>query len=297
MKKLIGVDIGGTKVAVGLIDPKGAVLEELIVSSDGTNRERMFEIVVAAIHTLLQKVGLTEQEIALGVGVPGIVDSKNGMAIFQNNLNWANFPIRERLQVAFPQVNTIKIDNDVVHAGFAEWQASGLTKEESLVFLTISTGIASPIFEGGVPIRGRGLAGEIGLVPVRTANGTKTERLEFVASGSALEAKAQTRYADATMTTARLFERYLQKEERAIELIDDFLDSLTHGIYLITSLINPTQIVLGGSVLMRNPYLLPLLKERLLKEMLPVQQESVAALVLSQHENNASLVGAGLSVL
>ncbi|MFC7055502.1 ROK family protein [Enterococcus alcedinis] len=245
----------------------------------------------------MKKVGLAEEEIALGVGVPGIVDSKNGIAIFQNNLDWENFPIRDRLQAAFPKVDMIKIDNDVVHAGFAEWRASGLTKEDSLVFLTISTGIASPIFEGGVPIRGRGLAGEVGLVPVRTANGTKTERLEFVASGSALEAKAQARYVDATMTSARLFEQYLQNEARAVELIDDFLDSLTHGVYIITSLINPTQIVLGGSVLMRNPYLLPLLKERLLNEMLPVQQESVAALVLSQYENNASLVGAGLSVV
>ncbi|HIZ52896.1 hypothetical protein ACWOEJ_01760 [Enterococcus eurekensis] len=52
MKKLIGVDIGGTKVAVGLISPNGEVLEELIVPSDGTNREKMFEIVVAAIQSL-----------------------------------------------------------------------------------------------------------------------------------------------------------------------------------------------------------------------------------------------------
>lgn len=143
MKKLIGVDIGGTKVAVGLIDLSGAVLEELIVASDGRNREPMFEIVVDAIRSLLKKVGLAEEEIALGVGVPGIVDSKNGIAIFQNNLDWENFPIRDRLQAAFPKVDMIKIDNDVVHAGFAEWRASGLTKEDSLVFLTISTGIAS----------------------------------------------------------------------------------------------------------------------------------------------------------
>ncbi|MFC7055503.1 hypothetical protein ACFQOY_06300 [Enterococcus alcedinis] len=55
MKKLIGVDIGGTKVAVGLIDLSGAVLEELIVASDGRNREPMFEIVVDAIRSLLKK--------------------------------------------------------------------------------------------------------------------------------------------------------------------------------------------------------------------------------------------------
>lgn len=297
MKKLIGVDIGGTKVAVGLISPNGEVLEELIVPSDGTNREKMFEIVVEAIRSLLEKTNLMAEEIALGVGVPGIVDSKNGIAIFQNNLNWENFPIRERLQAAFPEVETIRIDNDVVHAGFAEWKASGLSNEESLVFLTISTGIASPIFEGGVPIRGRGLAGELGLVPVRTQDRTKTERLEFIASGLALQEKARVRYGDATMTTALLFENYEKKEERAVAIIDDFLDSLTHGIYVIVSLINPTQIVLGGSVMMLNPHLLPLLKERLSQEMLPVQQESVASLVLSKYENNASLVGAGLSAL
>lgn len=297
MKKLIGVDIGGTKVAVGVITPEGEVLEELIVPSNGIEREKMFEIVVEAIQTVLNKTNLTESEIALGVGVPGIVDHKNGVAIFQNNLNWANFPLRERLQMAFPEVETINVDNDVVHAGFAEWKASGLTNEDSLVFLTISTGIASPIFEGGVPIRGRGLAGELGLVPVRTEQGTKSERLEFVASGTALQDKARTCYGDPTMTTALLFENYENKEVRAVALIDDFLDSLTHGIYLILSFVNPTQIVLGGSVIMRNPHLLPLLKERLVKEMLPVQQESVESLVLSQHENNASLVGAGLSVL
>ena len=293
MKKRIGIDIGGTKVAFGLLDEKGNLVYESQIPSVTTTSEDMFNTVVTALSKLLADNSLSEAEVVLGVGVPGIVDIINGIAIFQTNLPWDNFPLKDKLKKSFPNISHINIDNDVFQAARAEWDAWQLNVKESMVFLTVSTGVSSPVIIGGNPVKGSGVAGELGLFPVWHSQ--RLLRLEEVASGSAIAKSGQFRYKDTQITTKDVFDRYRQKDQIALEIIDSATYSLAQAIYVISCLIDPTKIILGGSVIMKNSFMLELLKSKLDELAIPVQKHILDALVLSKYDNNAGLIGAALS--
>lgn len=123
MKKAVGIDVGGTKIAAGVISDTGELLERTEVKSDPLDREKMFGRVVEAVEQVLRKSSISIADIeGIGVGVPGKVDCENGIAVFQNNLPWSQFPISVRLQEQFG-IQRITIDNDVYMAAFAEWRA------------------------------------------------------------------------------------------------------------------------------------------------------------------------------
>src|SRR5690625_1368000 len=131
MKYSIGIDIGGTTIGTGIVNQNGDLIQQVIVDSDTTDRERMFDTVVHAVETLLSHSSIPfEQVYSVGAEVTGKIDHKNGIAVFQNNVPWQNFPFVERLQEVFPN-KEIVIDNDVYMAAYAEWKAANLTDERS----------------------------------------------------------------------------------------------------------------------------------------------------------------------
>ena len=84
MKKAIGIDIGGTKIAAGIVTEKGELLKRTEVKSDPSDREKMFTRVVDAIELLLKDSTFSITDVTgIGVGVPGKVDRENGVAVFQ----------------------------------------------------------------------------------------------------------------------------------------------------------------------------------------------------------------------
>ncbi|MGC6770318.1 ROK family protein [Enterococcus sp. LJL51] len=296
MKKAIGIDIGGTKIAAGLVFEDGQVTNEVRIPSNINSREGMYERLCQAIDELLDKSELHEEKISFGIGVPGLVDRKNGIAVFQNNLPWENFPIVARLQERYSNCEHIALDNDVYQAAYAEWGTSGLAADDLLVFLTVSTGISAAIINGGTFLRGKGFAGELGLLPVR--NGQQSlGRLEKLASGPALAEAAREAYNDGTLTTEEVFQRYHRKDPKAVELIQQWSDSLTHGIYALICILDPQKIVFGGSVLQQNPDMLDLLKVKLAKELIEAQKTSLEGLEMTKFENNAGVIGAGLRAI
>lgn len=296
MKYAIGIDIGGTKIASGIVNQNGDLIQQEIVDSDPSNRETMFEKVVLCVERLMNHSSIPINDIyGIGAGVPGKVDAENGIAIFQNNLPWSNFPFFKRVQDHF-KINNITIDNDVYMAAFAEWKAAQLT-DELFVYMTISTGISSSIINGGKFIRGAGFAGEVGLVPIYTPyNQKKMERLEQTASGPALEKHAQQRFGEEAMTAESLFQSYYNENPMAKELVNDITSSLVQGIYMINSLLDPHKIVFGGSVATHNPFLLDMIREKLDKYLIDEQKHILKSLEISQFGNGQGMIGAGLRV-
>ncbi len=184
----LGVDIGGTKIATVIIDQYGKIYKRSEVASDPSDEEKMFEQVIKSIEMVLEgsKIHLKDIE-GMGVGVPGKVDRENGIAIFQNNLPWRDFPIVSRLQDYFSFENIV-IDNDVYMATFAEWKVSNTNKQDTFVYLTISTGISCAIIHKGSFMRGNGFAGELGLCRVLAVPSLiGFENLEKSASGPAIK--------------------------------------------------------------------------------------------------------------
>lgn len=285
MKKAIGIDIGGTKIAAGIISESGELLTRAEVKSDSSGRERMFEQVVKAVELAIDGSQFSDLE-GIGVGVPGKVDHEKGIAVVQNNLPWLQFPILSRLLEQFG-VKSIKIDNDVYMAAFAEWKAAQGGTNETFVYVTISTGIACSIIHHGSFFRGAGFAGELGLIPVLSKNGN--ERLETISAGPGIQKIAG-------VPTKEVFSGFLNGSQEYQFIIDEVTGHLAQGLYSISSLIDPHKMVFGGSVIQNNPFLLELIKEKLKIYQLPEQQHILEQMSISTLAQNNGVIGAGLRV-
>lgn len=285
MKRALGIDIGGTKIAAGIVSESGELLHRVAVESDPANRESMFKQVVIAAEQALEGTSFSDF-IGIGVGVPGKVDRENGIAIFQNNLPWQQFPLTARLQEHFG-IKSITLDNDVYMAAFAEWKTGQGKTNETFVYVTISTGIACSIIHHGDFIRGAGFAGELGLIPVLSNMGN--ERLETISAGPGIQKIAG-------IPTKDVFSGYINGSEEFQSIIGEMANHLAQGLYSISSLLDPHRMVFGGSVIVNNPFLLDLIKEKLKIYQLPEQQHLLDMMNISTLAHNNGVIGAGLRV-
>lgn len=297
MKKAIGIDIGGTKIAAAVITESGELFERAEVKSDPSNRENMFARVVEAVEQVLENSSISLADLAgIGVGLPGKVDCENGIAVYQNNLPWEKFPITARLRERFG-FERITIDNDVYMAAFAEWKAAQVKRSEIFVYVTISTGISCSIIQNGSFFRGAGFAGELGLIPVLSKAGNKgNQQLEKVAAGPAIERLAERQLQMEHITAKEVFAGYTNGEIEYLPIIEEVTDNLAQGLYSISSLIDPHRMVFGGSVIVNNPFLLELIKEKLKIYQLPEQQHLLDQMSISTLAHNNGVVGAGMRV-
>lgn len=284
----IGVDIGGTKVATGIIDRDANVLYRAEVPSFATDRESMFKQVVKSIDMVLKKSDLSIHNIkGMGVGIPGKVDQENGIAVFQNNLPWKNFPVADRLREHF-HLERVSLDNDVYMATFAEWNAQGANQDETFVYLTISTGISCSIIHQGKFMRGAGFAGELGMLPVLSpASSESLVRLEQAASGPGIEKLMN----DKRLKPKDIFERYQKNDPDAQEIVSSMVTSIAHGCYAICCLIDPHKIVFGGGVMNHHPYLIEKIKQEMETFLIPEQRMNM---YVSQFKGDSGVVGAAL---
>ncbi|WP_182200944.1 ROK family protein [Paraliobacillus salinarum] len=295
MKYAIGIDIGGTKIAAGIVNEKGDLIQSEMVESNPSDREKMFEQVINCVHQLLNHCSIPKQEIyGIGVGVPGKVDIENGIAVFQNNLPWTNFPLVERLREALG-IDNIVIDNDVYMAAYAEWAEAKVKDDELFAYITISTGISSSFIKGGKFIRGAGFAGELGLIPTHApGHDQPIERLEKFAAGPALQTKARKAFQDESILPKDIFAKYEDGNATARDLIDDMVTSFAHGIYMINSLLDPHKIVLGGSIATKNPVLLSIIKQKLENHLIEEQKHILNEIYISHLGSDQGMIGAGL---
>lgn len=253
MKYAIGIDIGGTKIAAGIVNEHGDLIQQELVSSDPSSKEAMFQRVVQCVEQLMNHSSIPLQEIyGIGAGIPGKVDREKGIAVFQNNVPWRNFPFVDRLREALG-IERIIVDNDVYMAAFAEWRAANMSDKELFVYLTVSTGISCSIIQGGRYIRGAGFAGELGLIPIDTKKEKEPLiRLENAASGPAIQQKARSIYKNDQMFTKDIFENYIRGDAKAEQLVEEMVLVISKGVYIINCLLDPHTIIFGGSVMAYN---------------------------------------------
>lgn len=290
-KKALGVDIGGTKIAAALIDINGEISHRKEVASDIVSAESMFNVLTEVIDNVLQSADLApEHLVGIGIGLPGKVDSKNGIAVFQNNLPWGNFPVVQRLQTVYGITNIV-IDNDVKVAAFAEYQSAQLESDAIFGYMTISTGIASTIIVDNKILRGAGFSGEIGYLPVQYDN--RKESLEMFAAGPAIQNTGRDLYQDNTLTAADIFSKWEQGEELATQIVEASIQEVAKAIYHTICLLDPAKFVLGGSVAVKNPLYLPELKKHLTKWLYPDQYHILDEISVSTLGSDNGIMGAG----
>jgi glucokinase len=190
MTLTIGVDVGGTKVAAGVVDEDGTLLASTRRFTPSTDTSQTEDVIADAVRELRA----SHEVEAIGLGAAGFVDDERSTVLFAPNLAWRDEPLRDAVQrrLGLPAV----VENDANAAGWAEARFGAGRGERFVVTLTIGTGIGGGIVLDGKLLRGRfGIAAEVGhinVVPDGRPCGCGLEGCwEQYASGRALVREAQ----------------------------------------------------------------------------------------------------------
>ncbi len=264
---LLGIDIGGTKVALGLAETSGALLAR---SQHPAETERgpdaMLERIVAEAKSLLAHA--SGRATAIGISCGGPLDRDRGVVLGPPNLpGWTSVPIVERLAVALGA--PAALDNDANLAALGEQRFGAGRGYDDLLYLTISTGIGGGILQGGRLVHGlAGSAGELGhqtLDPQGPRCGCGNRGcMEALASGTAIAraareaASARPSQATELMTRAGGDPRQLSArivaeaaaggDALALDLWDRAMGWLGIGIANAITILAPQAVILGGGM-------------------------------------------------
>jgi glucokinase len=261
-EQAIGVDIGGTKINIGIMDRSGNVAAELTVPSLAKER-RVVEQVIAGIRNVVKRAedqGMTLNLKGIGVGSAGQIDHASGTVHFANDLmpGYTGTPIRELLEREFSL--PVYVDNDVNVLALAEKRFGSGKHSKHMVCIALGTGVGGALLSDGKLVRGAtGGAGEIGHMTVdfrgpRCICGNMG-CLELYASGTSIERRMNELLkngegADAlTVPDAQaVFARWRKGDPVAAQVIDEAINALSAAIASLIHIVNPDTIVIGGGV-------------------------------------------------
>lgn len=263
MTVTVGVDVGGTKIAAGLVDENGQLIARDRRVSPATDPAKIVQTIGELVRSL---VGSREVE-AVGVCAAGFVDSERATVIFAPNLAWRDEPLKERLQqeLGLPVV----VENDANAAAWGEFNFGAGEDVEDLLMLTIGTGVGGGVvIDGGLLRGGFGIGGEVGhiqMVPggVRCGCGN-LGCLESYGSGSALvrmtrehaleepdRARAVLERADGDVgriSGPMVTEAARAGDVFALERLAELGDWIGQGVASLTAVLDPNVVVIGGGV-------------------------------------------------
>ena len=173
--KVLGIDIGGTKIAVCIADSEGNVLaSDRVKSGADTSYEAVLPQIIYLANELIDKAGLKKEDLkGCGICAPGPLDMEGGRIMKSPNMGWNDVPIRDDLKRGLEM--PVFLDNDANAGVLAEWFFGCAKGKKDVIYLTMSTGVGGGIVCGGKLLAGHtGIAGELGhivLDPNRPING------------------------------------------------------------------------------------------------------------------------------
>ena len=312
MRHFIGIDLGGTNIAAGVVSEDGALLCKTSVS---TGASRAAEEIVAdmarAAQQCLAGSGFSPAQIdAVGVGVPGAVNDAEGMVLFTSNLDWRNLPLSDMLarRLGLP----VHLGNDADCAALGETVAGCGKEYESALMITLGTGVG-----GGLVSHRKlftGLSG-VGIEPghfTLVAGGIPCgcgSRGCFEVYASATALIRQTREAMITHRDSALWDQVDSVEQVTAKtpfdaaalgdpvaraVLDQYQEYLAAGIGGIVNLFRPHAVIIGGGVGNQGETLLVPLRKKLKKYCYASQYIEPPKLISASLGNDAGIIGAAL---
>lgn len=308
-KKLaIGVDLGGTKLAVGLVDSEGAIKKQLFYLTD----------VKGGVHSIEEQIKLAVEELkmvangaiaGIGIGVPGQIEKMTGFVHFAPNLQWRNIHIKANLE---KQLNLpVYVTNDVRASAMGEWIFGAGKGYSDIVCMFIGTGIGGAVISDGVLLTGcKNSAGEIGhmIIDLYGPSCTCGSRgcLEAKAGGWGIARNAQslallnpekaTRLIQIAETIENIsaktvVEAFKEQDPMAKTIMEDICESLIAGATNVVNIFNPQILILGGGFVDGFPEIVKIIEEGLKKKALKIASKNliVQKAALSK---NAGVIGA-----
>jgi glucokinase len=303
----IGVDVGGTKVAAGVVDDDGHILARLRRPTPSLSPADT----AATVAELVAQLRDGHPVAAVGIGAAGFIDAERSTVLFAPNLAWRREPLRDRVaeQVGLPVV----VENDANAMAWAEHKFGGGRGEPYLVAVTIGTGIGGGLVLGGRLYRGRwGLGAEVGhmrVVPDGRRCGCGNRGCwEQYCSGRALTREARELAAVSPAATSRLLElaggdiekifgpeitqAAREGDPTAIECFTEIGTWLGQGLADLAAILDPGAFVVGGGVAEAGELLLDPARRRFAAALTGRGHRPMPAVRAARLGNDAGLVGA-----
>ena len=308
----IGVDLGGTNIAAGVVDEQGKILKQ---GSVPTMNERHYSEIVRDMAELCKKIteeaGLSMSDIqGIGIGCPGSIDNKTGMVVYANNLKMDHTPLAAELKkyIDLP----VNVENDANAAAMGEYVVNG-GGADSFVFITLGTGVGGGVVIDGKLYRGfNGVGAELGHVtlvhdgvPCTCGNHGCWEAYASVTALIRQTKEAMEKHPDSLMcgfaekegkvSGRTAFEAAKKGDPAAQEVVDQYVRYVADGLVGVVNTFQPERLVIGGGISKEGDYLLNPIKEYVKKydynKYMPRTDISIATLF-----NEAGIIGAALSV-
>lgn len=312
---IAGVDLGGTTINAAVISADGERV--LGMHTAPTNAERgpkyVVDKIIGMVRESMRVAGhegeFDEKEIVgIGIGSPGPLDRKTGTVIETPNLGWRNFPLRDLVANAIGL--PAELDNDANAATIGEWWVGAGKDVETMVGVTLGTGIGGGIVLGGKVFHGASdVAGEIGHMSI-DSTGRKCKCgnygcLEAYASGPAIAARAieglqsgeQSVLPDlvdgdlSRITAETVYEGIVAGDAYARDVMRDTAKFLGSGVANLINVLNPEMIVISGGVTRAGDHLLEPLRNEVKRRAFRNAFEA-CRIVTSELGSMAGVIGA-----
>ena len=303
----LGVDIGGTKILAGAVNPLGEVVAERRISTPAQDPVELVSAVANLIDDVISEVG---EVVSIGVAAAGFINLEQSTVLYAPNLNWRNEPLQERISDRIGR--SVLIENDANAAGWAEFRFGAAKEFNSMAMLTLGTGVGGAVVDGGRLMRGGfGIAGELGhITVVRDGLLCGCGRLgcvEQYASGTAILRSAnelanssdpiglrlrELRDQAGQLTGHEAYQAVSENDPGALKLLQTAAEHLACAMGSIVAVLDPEVFVIGGGLSELGERLLQPLREELEKQLPARGFRPQAKVVGAKFSNQAGLIGA-----
>jgi glucokinase len=290
--RAIGIDVGGTKILAGVVEPDGTVLRVERRSTPVESAEAFLEGLGEMVDALRD-----DTVAAVGIGMPSTIDQRSGTPVFSVHIPLEGVPLRDGLeqQVGVP----VAVDNDANAAAVAEWSIGAGKGTKDMLMLTLGTGIGGGLILGGRPYRGwTGAAAELGHMvlefdgPPCFGSCTGRGHFERFVSGSAAADRARNLFGPDS-GAPELVAAARDGDARAVAEFEDMGRRLGAGIAGLVNIFNPELVVIGGGFAEALDLLLDPALETLQRDGLQPARDLVRVVPATLGEE-AGMVGAAL---
>ena len=291
LTKIIGIDIGGTKINAGVIDKKGKIIEKVVLETESIKGRASILNKVFSIIDIFKE---SHTILAIGIGSPGFINSDKGIVEYVVNtmIDWEGTNIKKEIEDRF-SISTV-VDKDSNLAAIGEMWIGAAKNLDSFIMITLGTGVGGSYYNSKFgTIKGHHWrAGEIGhtiLYPegVQCGCGQKGCVEQYI-SGTAIERMYKEKYG-VEVKCSEIFRRGNEGDLKSKVMLDEFLKNGSIFLTSLTNFADPEAIIISGGLINSKEYWLDELvrqfKERLNGNIFP----KIIPAVLS---NDAGMIGA-----
>ncbi len=290
--RVIGVDVGGTKILAAVVTREGAIEARLEKPTELSSEDGLLAELDAAVEELRAENG---DVAALGFGLPSRIDQRHGRAVASVNIPLEEVDFRDRMRERHGL--PVGIENDANAATIGEWQAGAARGARHVVMLTLGTGVGGGLILDGKPYRGAtGSGAELGHI-VLGLDGPPCGcgghgHLESYAAGPAADRAARELYGKDS-SARELVQRARAGEDEAVEALAGIGRYLGAGIATFVNVFEPELVVIGGGFGAAGELLLAPAREVLAVEGLAPERDTVK-IVEAELGPDAGVIGAGM---